>query len=325
MIVKPQEMVKIPINDFITGKSIPVNIYIKLSEEKFILIAKAGDQIELEQLKKYQNRNVDHLYVHNADYAFMINQNLKIAGVLLNHKDLAHSKKTQLLTKMSKNVLESLQRMKITDDSIETVKEVTSKTVALVEAKPDLLSLIKSIAATDEGTAAHAMAVSATSVLIAKELQWKNPAIIEKLALGGFLVDVGMKEIPPEIAKKRRVEMSHADLKEYETHPYRGALLLESLKTVPDDVVSMVYEHHENAMGQGFPRRLKDLTMHPLAKVVALANAFCELTFKAHPEDKPKTALEAIDFLEKTMGQPFNKEAFGALKSLVQRGESEAA
>ena len=115
--------------------------------------------------------------------------------------------------------------------------------------------------------------------------------------------------------------MTPDEIQLYETHAYRGTQLLLSLGMVPDDIVSIVYEHHENSLGQGYPRRIRDVMIHPMARVVALANQFVDLTFKGTNCPQPRSPREALIYMEVTMGQPFNKEAFRALKSLVARSE----
>ena len=113
--------------------------------------------------------------------------------------------------------------------------------------------------------------------------------------------------------------MTNEELQLYETHAYKGAQLLAGLGVVPDDIVAMVYEHHENALGQGYPQRIRDLKTHPLAKIVALANQFVELTVEGPDCVKPRTAREAVNFIEQVMGLPFNKEAFRALKRIIDK------
>src|SRR5690606_80586 len=120
-----------------------------------------------------------------------------------------------------------------------------------------------------------------------------------------------------EIVNKPRAQLSFDELQVYESHAFRGMEILRTIPSVPDDVVAIVYEHHENAIGQGYPRKLRDLRMNPLAKVVALADAFAELTIKSPNCPTPKSAFDAINYLEVTMGQPFNKEAFTALRLLI--------
>ena len=72
--------------------------------------------------------------------------------------------------------------------------------------------------------------------------------------------------IDSEILKKSRGELTYDEVKEYENHPYRGMQLLSAIEDMSADVIAITYEHHENSIGQGFPRRLWDMKLNPLQK-----------------------------------------------------------
>ena len=112
-------------------------------------------------------------------------------------------------------------------------------------------------------------------------------------------------------------------MQKWETHSFRGMQLLNALGVVPDDVVAMVYEHHENSIGQGYPQMTRDVKQHPLGKITTLANEFAELTLPGPNMPTPKTAREALVYIETTMGLPFNKEVFRALRRLVESGKKD--
>jgi HD-GYP domain-containing protein (c-di-GMP phosphodiesterase class II) len=163
----------------------------------------------------------------------------------------------------------------------------------------------------------RAIAVSAVSVMIGRKLGWTVHATLEKLALAALLRDVGLKELPKELVEKPRHELTQEERVTYETHPFRGAEILRSMPSSSDELIAIVYEHHETANGQGYPRRLRDVRMNPLAKVVCLADAFCELTIPNVNNPKMRSPADAISYLENTLGQPYNRAAFQALKNLA--------
>lgn len=164
------------------------------------------------------------------------------------------------------------------------------------------------------------MAVSVVSLLIAQTKGWTSPSTLEKLTLGALLHDIGLKEYPKEFLMKQRVDYNSEDLEYYQQHAFRGVEILKTVENVPQEVMAIVLEHHENAIGQGYPRRLRDLRIHPHARIVALADTFCELTLQNHFNANPMGAEAAVHFIEHSLGQPFNKECFAALKSILNGG-----
>jgi HD-GYP domain-containing protein (c-di-GMP phosphodiesterase class II) len=70
--------------------------------------------------------------------------------------------------------------------------------------------------------------------------------------------------------------MNTNEVKAYESHVGRGVDILSKMPSVPAEVIAVAMEHHENALGQGYPRHLRDVKMNPFSKIVALADTFCE-------------------------------------------------
>ena len=313
-----KDLIAVPITEFMSGSKVPVDLYVRLSEEKFVLLVKTGSQVELQRLHNYSNRDIHHFYVKKDEYKKYVNQNVGIAEIIAKKPNIKPEKKATLLTQSTTAVFAEMEGLGMNKESVEHATQVSQSLIEVVEAKPDLNSLIQSLNSISSDLVRHSVAVSVLSTMIGKKLGWTAKGTIDKLALGGLLHDIGKKELSPELLTKPRAQWSFEEVSLYESHPYRGLQLLQSVPTVPEDVYAMAYEHHENAIGQGFPRRLRDLRMNPLARVTALANTFCDLTLKSIDNDKPKSGTEAIQYIDVTLGKPYNREIFAALKRLIE-------
>jgi len=312
-------MIPVPIQDFIAGAVVPVNLYVRLGDDKFVMVSKAGTKTNREQLQTYENKTVEYLWVKRQEYSKLIRNNLTIAGVIVTQDNLNVRQKTEVLSQAAASVFTELEHVGLGFEAYSHSKQIVEATVALAENHRDLGDILLSLKDCSDELLRHSMAVSCVSVLIAQALKWENKQTVEKLALGALLHDVGLKALPPELVMKSRARMTYEEIQLYETHPYKGMQMLLSLGIVPDDVIAVVYEHHENAIGQGYPRKLRNIKMHPLAKVVALADEFCNLTLVNPNCPVPKSPREALMTIEVTMGQPHNKEAFRALQLVINK------
>jgi putative nucleotidyltransferase with HDIG domain len=318
-----KDMVAVPVEHFFSGLKTEVDVYIQLSEEKFVMITKAGESFELDQLQRYQGKHLSHLYIKTPDYQTFLKKQISIAGIVLSNAQFTMEKKTNVVSKVAESIYQSIQKLGLDESTYEPVKEISSHVTNLVEADVSISNLLESLQKSSEDTLRHSVAVSFVAPMIGKKMDWGRTETLEKLCIGGLLHDIGEKELSQELKTKARADWSYDELKEYESHPYRGMMILSSLKNFPEDIISIVYEHHENSMGQGFPRKLWDIKIHPLARVVGLANIFCELTLKSPVNPNPKSPIDAVKYIEKVMGQPFNKEVFKALKALVKLPDSD--
>ncbi|MGE0528827.1 MAG: HD-GYP domain-containing protein [Bdellovibrionales bacterium] len=317
--------VPIPIHEFVQGVTIHVNLFIRLGDDKFVQVGRAGQLSDVAQFKNYENKEVHYLWVHKDEYHRLAHQAMTLAGIAVSKSDLTDNQRTTLVTHAARSIFRQLEHLGVDAQVYNNAKQVTEAVVAMVEANKSFAALFASLAHVSDQLLAHSMAVSSFSVLLGHAMGFEKKVTLEKLALGGMLHDMGLKALPADIVKKPLAMMTQEEIQIYETHPYKGMQMLTSLGMVPDDIVSIVYEHHENSVGQGFPQRLRDVKMHPLAKVVALADAYADLTLQNVNSPSPKNAREAVIYIEHTLGVPYNREVFRALKRLLDNREKRPA
>jgi putative nucleotidyltransferase with HDIG domain len=313
-----KDMVAVPVEHFFSGLKTEVDVFIQLHDKKFVLLSKAGEAFELEQLQRYQVKHLTHLYIKQLDYNAFLKKQISIAGIVLSNPQFSMDKKTNVVSRVAESIYQSIQKLGLDEGTYESAKDITRHVINLVEADTTIAHLLDSVQKSSEESLRHSVAVSFVAPMIGRKMDWGRTETLEKLCMGGLLHDIGEKELSPELRAKNRTEWTFDEVKDYESHPYRGMMILSAVKNFPEDVIAIVYEHHENSMGQGFPRKLWDIKIHPLARVVGVANVFCELTLKSPQNPNPKTSEEAIRHIEKVMGQPFNKDVFKALKMLAK-------
>jgi putative nucleotidyltransferase with HDIG domain len=319
-----KDFVPIALQEFVNGVAIPVDLFIRLGDEKFVQVAKAGALSNVDQFKNYQNKEVVYLWVRKKDYYKIAHQSISLAGIALSKRDLNDRARTSLVTHAARSVFRQMDHLGFDLELYNNAKQITEAVVGLVENHRTLTDLFESLAGVSDQLLSHSIAVSSLSVVVGQALGYEKKATLEKLAMGGLLHEIGMKAIPHELARKPLASMTHDEVMLWETHAYKGMQMLLSLGIVPDDVVSIVYEHHENSIGQGFPQRLRDVKMHPLAKVVALADNYADLILPNVNCPVPKNPREALMYIEHTLGIPFNKEAFRALKRIIDNDKKAA-
>lgn len=307
------DLVAIDKDEFLPGLPLPTDVFVRMPTGKFIMIAKRGAKSSLQDLHVSQSNTVATFYVRREDYFAAVDQNLKIVSVLVQRRELPIAKKAAFLNTAATSVFTELDHLGLTESTLAHSRSAVQAVTNLVQSRDNYLELAESLKNLPGNIIKAAVAGAALSVVIAKEMGWQNSANLEKLALCAFLRDVGLKEIPVEILEKPRARMTQDERAIWETHCFRGAEILRQLPGMPSEVISTALEHHENAIGQGFPRRIRDMKMNPFAKVVALADVAVDLTFPNG--DHPGTSMqEAIQHIEFVMGSPFNKACMVALK-----------
>ena len=318
-------LVPITMDDIVPNVNLPGDVFYKLSENNFVVIGREGTREQFKELHFFDKIKNSNIYVKKPDLRKFSSLKVLSASEIMKSDKASVETKITTLSQTLNTVFTNIDQLGFNSEALGNSKFIANSVLKVINDTPKLGTLMSIMNSISEDLVRHSMAVSMVSALISQSKGWNNPSILEKMALGGILHDIGLKEYPKEFLAKPRVEYTAEDLEYYQKHSFRGVEILRTVENVPQEVMAIVYEHHENSIGQGYPRALRDVRLHPFSKVVALADTFSELTFKDVHNPTVRSPEEALSFIEHTLGQPFNKECFLALKNVLTFGIRKAS
>jgi putative nucleotidyltransferase with HDIG domain len=159
---------------------------------------------------------------------------------------------------------------------------------------PDPLVLLSSLGNKDKSLVTHALSVCTLSLAFGRFLGFDSNALAG-IGMGALLHDIGELKLPDKVLRNA-VNASTEERELLEQHTAIGAVMLKKLKGMPENVVTIVHDHHERADGSGYPRRLTgpDIGLH--TKVVSIADTYDSITHGLHgyPGMKAEDALKCI-------------------------------
>jgi putative nucleotidyltransferase with HDIG domain len=306
---------KIPIDDFVSGASVQISVYIKLSDSKYIRVAHTGDQIPTDRVENYKAKGLEYLYAKKTDFARLVGFNMNVSKVLQKNSKISTEKKLRFLRYTTELVLENAVVNGIDSKAFKQAADCLELTLSVVTENQGLFEMLEILNNHADWLYAHSLGVSMYSVMIAQKMGWKGQTTLFKLGVGGLFHDIGQKEIAADLLAKSRPSLSQDERRQIETHTSRGKDILLTLNGLSEDILQIVYEHHEDCTGRGYPRRVSSERIHPLAKVVAVADRFCYLAMVG-PQSQGKSAWEALKQMEAFHSQEIDKTAVNALRSL---------
>jgi putative nucleotidyltransferase with HDIG domain len=297
---------KLSIDDFVSGKSIQSDIFVRLRENKYLKVAHQGENISIDRIKAYKHKGLKFLYMLREDFKKYVGLSVNLARALKSNKTVEKARKVQFLKHSGELIVAQLHLDGVDEASFDNARTVLDSTLSIVTDHNETISMLEMLSDHTDFLYAHSLGVSLYSTLIARAVGWNSPPVIFKISIGGLMHDIGKKEIPREIIEKPRSQLTGAEIKLLETHTLRGAELLGKMSYLPVDIIHIAAQHHENMLGLGYPAKLKGKLIHPLAKVVAVANEFCHLTIKNpdHVPVTPQIALEKICLIHKDSFDP---------------------
>jgi HD-GYP domain-containing protein (c-di-GMP phosphodiesterase class II) len=298
------------------GGLLPYNLYINSSnseKEKFVRIFPSGEMMldeDLDRLRKYKT-----IYISESQ-----------RGIYL--KSLAKSSKitdVQKTEMMRNSAFKHLD--KIFDKGKEFTTEVLNETVAgcrdSVEAMVDTIQdydvekvseLIGSLSFHDFYTFDHSVNVSMYCISILKA--YKPKATKKEMVtagLGGMLHDLGKMKISTEIINNPG-KLTDEQFSEIQNHPGYGKELfcnhMYDSDEIDMEVISrVIFEHHENVNGTGYPNKIKSEDIHLYAKITAIADFFDALTTKRSYHEV-MSVQDAVNVMSRTKGKKLDPALF---------------
>ncbi len=310
-------MQTVPISDLLARPIVPVDVFVRLGGTKFVCIAKAGSAVD--GLKKYQDRKVENCYVRIEDYVHLVRLAISEASSLAGSTNTTETERLMSLASAMSSVYREIEAVGFNEMVFTHVKLINHSTFRFLVKSPRCVEAISNMNNVSEDGVKHSMMVSLIAAMIGIAHEWTKPGTIESLALGGFLHDIGQTRLPKEIMDTPPAQLSKTDLVIYNSHPDVGAQMLAQVKTVPDDVVLMVQQHHEFANSTGYPRGLNDNQISPLARVVALANVVVDSINPASQVPMNTQIMNIIQHPDLAHRGRFNRDAIKALHRLFSK------
>lgn len=151
----------------------------------------------------------------------------------------------------------------------------------------------------------RAVGTAILCLLFGRQLQFARE-MLEELAMGGLLLDIGNSRIPKSIAATSGA-ISDAQRKLLRQHVELGLEILECSRGVPENVFDMLRCHHERYDGSGYPEGLQGSRVPIFGRIAGIVDCYDAMTSDS-AYSKPMSAYDAARSLNDMRGKQFAAE-----------------
>lgn len=238
------------------------DLYIKLPSNRHIKLFSEGDVVDSGDVKRYQSKNVKYLYLNKACYSWMLK-------VIEDNMPEIFSNPNYVVAQDFDTLRE---KMNIDKQTYVELIERSTEVKALISKNNNLKAFLANMVidrSMEQFFNNRIKLISMISCGLAKEMSWGSEESFRKLILAAHLHDICLMSNPALAMIKTEenfIKMQHLftneDYKLFTKHPEMTAKMLEQDPSIPDEVISIILQHHELSDGGGFPnksdhRRLK--------------------------------------------------------------------
>ncbi|MBT3983392.1 MAG: HD domain-containing protein [Bacteriovoracaceae bacterium] len=301
-----------------TGVPIPYDLFVNSSastNEKFVRIFPTGDILTKSDLFKLKGK-YQQLYIpEDQRSAFMKS--------ITKSDSFEDVEKAKVIKDAAIQHLETLFSpdkdfsTEVLNDAIDGCKESVESMVDVLEdySVDKLQNLIGELSFHDFYTYDHSMNVGMYSMSLYKS--YKPDATRKELVqagMGGLLHDLGKIKIPTDIINNPG-QLTDDQFDQIKKHPKYGFDLLHDEGTCCDGEINVevlgrvIFEHHENFNGTGYPSKLQGDEIHLLARITAIADFFDAITTKRSYHEVVSTE-EALSIMANAKGKKVDPTLF---------------
>ena len=159
---------------------------------------------------------------------------------------------------------------------LEAVIEITNKTIDAIIKNSEALACVINIRNKDEYLLEHSVSVSVLMTIFAHFIKIDRQ-IIEQLAIGAFLHDVGKIMIPEQVLNKPN-KLTDNEFRLMKSHVDHSIDIMKKTPNISKLSIEVAALHHEKLNGQGYPRQLQDKAINKYGRMIAICDIFDALT-----------------------------------------------
>lgn len=177
--------------------------------------------------------------------------------------------------------------------------------VASVIRNPDAFVWLARVKEKDTYSYEHSIRAAILAAVFGRHLGLP-PITMQNLCMGVLLSEVGMAKIDTEILQKKG-KLTPEEYSQVQKHVEYGAEILSHTPGISEQVIQVVWNHHERHNGSGYPRQLRGQQIHPLGKIAGIVDCYDAMTSPRNHARLVSTS-EAMSNLYKMRNREFQSE-----------------
>jgi len=255
------------------------NIYVVTASEKEPVLYRAENLQFTEAVRKrLLEHDVERVYIQSNDrdnYQEYIERNL---DRIVRNDSIETRAKAEIVYSSATFLMEKLFKEPRVGENIRRSEELVLNTVGFVLRDESAFRNLLAVTSYDYQTYTHSVNVYVYCVALAQRAgvaETSDDLVV--LGTGALLHDIGKSLIDRSIITKKG-SLNEEEWTIIKKHPVYGVEILRETGGIPDECYAVVNEHHERCDGSGYPEGLRAETIHPYAKVAAVADVFDAMT-----------------------------------------------
>lgn len=253
----------------------PSDVYIRVSENKYVKCLNGNESFSSEDQEKYFNKSITKLYLKKSDNQETINKYIAATITkIMNKKNIPLDEKMAIA---HSQLCEVIKFSGMSEELALVTKENINQSVSIIMKNNSLNDIWKAMNLNGDYPSKVYSLHSMLASVIVKKLSWCSESTMFKLTLAAFLQDMTLNTLTVmkindyQHFKEIESSLSREETKNFLEHPLKARELMATFKDIPPDIDKLILEQHEMPDGGGFPRKLNAGQLGPLSCLFILS------------------------------------------------------
>jgi HD-GYP domain-containing protein (c-di-GMP phosphodiesterase class II) len=297
---------------------ISCELYMKLSETKYVRISHSNADFDPDMARKYLAKKFLSFYLKAEDAPKFIDELEKNVSFSYKRDGLSVEEEYQLSSQALESI-DSIARVFQWDKRIQAMAmNAISISMRALKKSPSLLSYLEKLQKNpDSYMASHSQCSAIMACAIADKKGWASDFTFAKLSLAALVHDLPLANMSREQVETldgnaNKQDSNLPDIVLYRMHSLAAETLLNEVGDSLPDVAPIIRQHHEIPDGTGFPAGLNGAQIAPLAAIFLVAHDFIHLTW-----DKKIDAITIAEFIRARRDR-YNSGQFRKIISILE-------
>jgi response regulator RpfG family c-di-GMP phosphodiesterase len=297
----------IPIEDFMLSKTSDYTVFLRV-DDKYVRVTKSGQDFTSQRLENFARKGVTHIYLNANDFAKYTDLQFAISKII-HSRPLDITKKTKIMNQLMSSVSQSSLLNKIDKNFLEKSVNAFEAYTTVSLNNSQINNILAYLMLENPDLAQQSTLKAIISCSVASAWKWNSPKVQSRIILSALLSDVGLKDLH-QLMQKKRFEYTAEEVKTYEQHPFTSYQILNQIEHIPEEILFVALQHHENSAGLGFPQKLVRSKTHAFSKLIHAVGEFVETLLQ---QEDPSNIQQALDHIYNIQGKIVSEQVIKTL------------
>ena len=307
------EFREISARHFLSGSEALFDIYVRLPGGKHVKITQAGQALDGKRISNYLKKGVKHFYLQKEAQKTYLKYCNHLAARIRMSDNFPDTIKTAQSLHAGDQLTNIIDAEILSDEHLMAAAEFVNSVNDLAANIAPKGSAAFTAFLNDADTYTHGVATTMMASIVAKELEFENQTITERIGLAALFHDLGMKLLPENLrGVSDENELSLVEKAQYRTHPELGAKELAEIPYLHESVIQAVAHHHVRKDSLGFPIDVPFANISLMAQIIGVSDEIVHAV-----EHCKKTGDNFHDYMEQNVLAFFSNHLAKAVRKIL--------